>query len=126
MVAPLEKWFLKAHRQMPWRKTRDPYAIWISEVMLQQTQVTTVIPYFEKFMAKLPTIEALAIAPVDTVLALWSGLGYYSRARNLQKGAQHLLEHHKGKFPKDRATLLETPGVGPLQRRARSVSSSPR
>lgn len=113
MVGPLEKWFLKAHREMPWRKTRDPYAIWISEVMLQQTQVTTVIPYYEKFLAKLPTLEALAKSPIDTVLSLWSGLGYYSRARNLQKGAQYLLAHHGGQFPKDRATLLETPGIGP-------------
>lgn len=109
----LEAWFKKAHRQMPWRKTRDPYAIWISEVMLQQTQVATVIPYYERFMAKLPDVRRLAKAKEDTVLSLWSGLGYYSRARNLQKGAKYLIENFKGEFPRDRETLLETPGIGP-------------
>ncbi len=109
----LEAWFEKDHRTMPWRKTRDPYAIWISEVMLQQTQVATVIPYYERFLAKLPTVQRLANAKEDVVLSLWSGLGYYSRARNLQKGARYLVDNFKGKFPRDRQTLLETPGIGP-------------
>ncbi len=109
----LEAWFENDHRVMPWRQTRDPYKIWISEVMLQQTQVTTVIPYYERFIAKLPTVEALASAPEDVVLSLWSGLGYYSRARNLQKGAKYLVDNFGGTFPRDRETLLETPGIGP-------------
>ncbi len=109
----LSRWFEKVARPLPWRLTRDPYAIWISEVMLQQTQVATVIPYYEKFLDAFPTLEALARAPEAAVLARWSGLGYYSRARNLQKGAQYLLEKHQGKFPRDRDLLLEVPGIGP-------------
>ncbi len=112
-VKRLESWFVKSHRPLPWRKTQDPYSIWISEVMLQQTQVATVIPYYEKFLKRLPTLKILAAAPTDTVLSLWSGLGYYSRAKNLQKGAQYILKNHGAVFPKDRELLLLTPGIGP-------------
>src|ERR1043166_5234285 len=85
--AALLAWFRAGHRDLPWRRTRDPCAVWVSEVMLQQTQVATVIPYYERFLARFPTVEALAAASTDEVLRLWAGLGYYSRARHLQQGA---------------------------------------
>lgn len=97
---------------MPWRLTHNPYAIWVSEVMLQQTQVQTVIPYFERFMQSFPTIESLADASEEEVLRHWSGLGYYSRARNLKRGAEYLLQLD-GKFPKTLEELLNVPGIGP-------------
>ncbi len=98
---------------MPWRLTRDPYSIWISEVMLQQTQVTTVLPYYERFMARFPSVQSLAEAPESDVLALWSGLGYYSRARNLHRGAKYLTQELGGNFPRTRDEILEVPGIGP-------------
>lgn len=115
MPAPreLSEWFTRVARKLPWRQTRDAYKIWISEVMLQQTQVATVIPYYEKFLAAFPTIEALANAPEDAVLTRWSGLGYYSRARNLQRGAQWIVEKHDGTFPRDLDAARAIPGVGP-------------
>jgi A/G-specific adenine glycosylase len=97
-------------RDLPWRRTRDPYAIWVSEVMLQQTRVQTVIPYWERWMAKFPTVRALADAPLDDVLAAWAGLGYYSRARNLHKGAQAVRERG---LPSRASELREVPGIGP-------------
>lgn len=97
---------------MPWRETRDPYHIWISEVMLQQTQVATVIPYFERFTARFPAIRDLAEAPLDDVLKHWEGLGYYSRARNLQKAAQQIVAEHGACFPEDYAAIRALPGVG--------------
>lgn len=112
-VTALEKWFRKVQRPLPWRKTSDPYSIWVSEVMLQQTQVAVVIPYYERFLSSFPTLKDLANAPESKVLHHWSGLGYYSRARNLQKGAQFLLTHHGGNFPRERETLLKVPGIGP-------------
>src|SRR5580698_5298671 len=81
-------WFAEFHRDLPWRRTRDPYRIWLSEIMLQQTRVAAAIPYYERFLERFPSVEALASAPQEEVLRLWSGLGYYSRARNLQKAAQ--------------------------------------
>src|SRR4051812_6673289 len=84
-------WYQRHKRELPWRKSKDPYAIWLSEVMLQQTQVATVIPYWERFLGKFPTVASLAEAPMDEVLALWRGLGYYSRARNLHRAAQDVL-----------------------------------
>src|SRR4051812_28971622 len=90
-VSPLLRWFDRERRDLPWRRTSDPYAIWLSEVMLQQTQVTTVIPYYERFLARFPTVQALAGAPLAEVLSLWSGLGYYSRCRNLHRAAQVVL-----------------------------------
>ncbi|MGE0395188.1 MAG: A/G-specific adenine glycosylase [Kofleriaceae bacterium] len=102
-----------AKRDLPWRRTRDPYAIWVSEIMLQQTRVATVIPYWERWMAKFPTVSALATAPLDDVLAAWAGLGYYSRARNLVKGAQAIAAKWAGALPRRASELREVPGIGP-------------
>jgi len=101
-----------ARRDLPWRQRRDPYAIWVSEIMLQQTQVATVIPYFERFMARFPTVSALAAAPLADVLKLWEGLGYYSRARNLHRAAQIVVAEHGGQLPPDPAALRRLPGIG--------------
>jgi A/G-specific adenine glycosylase len=106
----LTRWYDHAQRDLPWRRTRDPYAIWISEVMLQQTRVAAVIPYYRRFLERFPDAEALARAPEPELLALWSGLGYYSRARNLQKAARQIVE--SGAFPNDYASILELAGVG--------------
>lgn len=97
---------------LPWQNTHDPYRIWLSEIMLQQTQVDTVIPYYARFLARFPDLASLAAAPVDEVLALWSGLGYYARARNLHKAAQALVAEHGGRFPTRAAAIAELPGVG--------------
>ncbi|HUP29779.1 MAG TPA: A/G-specific adenine glycosylase [Usitatibacter sp.] len=97
---------------LPWQESRDAYRIWLSEVMLQQTQVATVIPYFERFLARFPTVRELAAAPEDDVLALWSGLGYYARARNLHRAAKDVVARHGGVFPVDSASLHQLPGVG--------------
>lgn len=99
------------HR-LPWQGRRDPYAIWLSEIMLQQTQVNTVIPYYVRFMREFPTISSLAQAPLDAVLALWSGLGYYSRARNLHQSAHILMQDYQGQFPGTRAAIQQLPGIG--------------
>jgi A/G-specific adenine glycosylase len=112
-VTALSQWFAREARDLPWRRTRDPYAIWISEVMLQQTQVATVIPYYHRFLERFPTIQALAQAPEPEVLRLWSGLGYYSRARNLRRAARFLEENFRGAFPRDREAMLGIPGIGP-------------
>lgn len=112
MARALLKWFAAHARDLPWRRTTDPYAIWISEVMLQQTQVKTVIPYWERWMRELPSVRALAEAGPDRVLKLWEGLGYYSRARNLQRAARVIMERHQGKFPVRQADILELPGIG--------------
>jgi A/G-specific adenine glycosylase len=108
----LLEWFQEFRRDLPWRKNRDPYRIWISEIMLQQTRVTAVIPYYEKFLAHFPDVESLASAPQEEVLRLWSGLGYYSRARNLQKSAQQIVARHAGQFPRQREELLGLAGIG--------------
>ncbi len=100
-------------RDLPWRRSRDPYAIWVSEIMLQQTRVQTVIPYWERWMAKFPTVRALATAPLDDVLAAWAGLGYYSRARNLKKGAETITESFGGELPRTASELRRVPGIGP-------------
>jgi A/G-specific adenine glycosylase len=114
--APLHRallaWYRRQKRELPWRLTRDPYLIWVSEVMLQQTTVKAATPYFEAFVARFPTVEALAAAAEEDVLAAWSGLGYYHRARNLRRGAQHLLTHHAGHFPRTLEAALGIPGVG--------------
>ena len=96
-------WYDAHARDLPWRRTNDPYAVWLSEIMLQQTQVETVRPYFERFMAAFPTIEALARADEDEVLRLWEGLGYYRRARQLHRAARIIVAEHGGRFPRDRA-----------------------
>jgi A/G-specific adenine glycosylase len=97
---------------LPWQATRDAYRIWLSEVMLQQTQVATVIPYFERFVAELPDVATLAAAPIDRVLELWAGLGYYRRAHHLHAAAQAVMRDHGGVFPTDAATLVTLPGIG--------------
>ena len=97
---------------LPWHHDRNPYRVWVSEIMLQQTQVTTVIPYFEVFMQRFPDVKALASAPVDDVLSHWSGLGYYARARNLQKAAQQVVDQHGGEFPGNLEQLQALPGIG--------------
>ncbi|MDF2669926.1 MAG: A/G-specific adenine glycosylase, partial [Paenibacillus sp.] len=110
---PLLRWYKKHNRDLPWRRTRDPYSIWISEVMLQQTRVDTVIPYYNRFVDKFPTIEALADAPEEEVLKLWEGLGYYSRARNLQAAARQVKEQFGGIVPDTLAEVSSLRGVGP-------------
>ena len=97
---------------LPWQNTRDPYKIWLSEVMLQQTQVTTALPYFQRFIENYPTVERLSTADLEDVLRLWSGLGYYSRARNLLAAAKIVEDRYGGKFPSSYASLIELPGVG--------------
>lgn len=108
----LLNWYAKAGRDLPWRHTRDPYAIWISEIMLQQTQVQTVIPYYQRWLAVFPDISTLAQANQQHVLKLWQGLGYYARARNLHTAAQKILWEHNGQFPQDIETVIGLPGIG--------------
>lgn len=109
----LVKWFLVNQRNLPWRKNYDPYEVWVSEIMLQQTQVTTVLPYFERWMKSLPSIQSVAKIHEDKLLKLWEGLGYYSRVLNLQKAAKVIVEKHHGIFPKDYDSILALPGIGP-------------
>ena len=113
IVQSLLAWFRRNARDLPWRRTCDPYAIWVSEIMLQQTQVKTVLPYWERWMRELPDIAALAGASPEKLHKLWEGLGYYTRVRNLQKAAQLVMEKHGGRFPDDYAQVLELPGIGP-------------
>jgi A/G-specific adenine glycosylase len=105
-------WYEKNRRDLPWRRTSDPYAIWISETMLQQTQVKTVLPYYETFLKAFPTITALDRAPLRHVLRVWSGLGYYRRADNLKKSASELMRRHGGTMPRDYESLRALPGIG--------------
>src|SRR6266699_71561 len=91
-------WFRRFQRDLPWRRTKDPYRIWLSEIMLQQTRVAAAIPYYERFLQRFPDVRALAAAPQEEVLRLWSGLGYYSRARNLHTAAQQIVAKHRGLF----------------------------
>lgn len=109
----LLKWFdLHGRHDLPWQKNRTPYRVWVSEIMLQQTQVTTVIPYFQRFMQRFPNLKQLAIAPTDDVLHLWTGLGYYARARNLHKAAQLVQTEFGGRFPRGLETVMSLPGIG--------------
>lgn len=110
--ARLLEWFRQFQRDLPWRRTRDPYRIWLSEVMLQQTRVAAAIPYFERFLERFPDVRALAEAPQEEVLRLWSGLGYYSRARNLQRAAQQIVAKHNSAFPRTLEAALALPGIG--------------
>src|SRR5712671_373761 len=105
-------WFRQFQRDLPWRRTKDPYRIWLSEIMLQQTRVAAAIPYYERFLRRFPEVRSLATAPQDEVLRLWSGLGYYGRARNLQKAAQQIIAKHKGRFPTRLDDALALPGIG--------------
>lgn len=117
----LSHWYSGAKRDLPWRKTKDPYAIWISEIILQQTRVEQGLPYFEKFMESFPTVKSLAKATEDDVLANWQGLGYYSRARNLHATAKFIVSERKEQFPKTYGELLKLKGIGPYT--AAAISS---
>lgn len=108
----LIRWFERSQEPLPWRQSRDPYRVWLSEIMLQQTQVATVIPYYERFLARFPTVEALAAASLDEVLKLWEGLGYYSRARNLHRAAQIVVAEQGSQFPSSVSDLRKLPGIG--------------
>jgi A/G-specific adenine glycosylase len=111
-------WFRRNARSLPWRKSRDPYAVWVSEVMLQQTQVATVIPYYQRFLEAFPTVADLARAPLERVLALWSGLGYYRRARHLHQAAKELVRSFAGEIPRDYEQIRLLPGIGDYTARA--------
>ena len=110
--AALLRWFQTAARPMAWRETRDPYRIWVSEIMLQQTRVETVAPYYDRFLLKFPDVRSLAAAPIDDVLKAWEGLGYYSRARNLHRTAGILVARHDGRMPPTVEALEALPGIG--------------
>jgi A/G-specific adenine glycosylase len=112
IAACLLTWYAESGRDLPWRQTRDPYRIWLSEIMLQQTTVVAVIPYYEKFLAAFPDVETLAAAPVEAVIELWAGLGYYRRARNLHAAATRVVEEHGSLFPVNLDQLQALPGVG--------------
>ena len=111
--AQLLRWYAQGKRDLPWRRTSDPFAVWVSEVMLQQTRVETVVPYYERFLARFPTVHALAEAPLDDVLARWSGLGYYRRARALHEAARDVARTHGGKLPDTVEGLRAIRGIGP-------------
>jgi A/G-specific adenine glycosylase len=112
LTRSLLDWYARAHRDLPWRRAVDPYAIWVSETMLQQTRIQTVLPYYERFLRELPTVYALAEASDDQVLALWSGLGYYRRARMLQAAAKRVVSRYAGRLPRDPEELRQLEGVG--------------
>lgn len=112
MCRAVISWFRENGRVLPWRVGRDPYRIWISEVMLQQTRIEAVIPYYHRFLATLPDVFALADCPDDPLMKLWEGLGYYSRARNLKKAAQEIVSRYNGKMPRTAAELVKLPGIG--------------
>ena len=112
LVPLLLAWFSQNARDLPWRRTRDPYAIWVSEIMLQQTQVKTVLPYWNRWMRELPTIRSLANASPERIHKLWEGLGYYTRVRNMQRAARVIVEKRGGRFPEKFDDVLALPGVG--------------
>ncbi len=108
----LLRWYGKTKRDLPWRKNTDPYRVWVSEIMLQQTTVAAVTPKYEAFLRRFPTLSKLAAASEDAVLKQWAGLGYYSRARNLRRAAQAIVDGHRGEFPSDYDSVIELPGIG--------------
>ncbi|MBE5882090.1 MAG: A/G-specific adenine glycosylase [Lachnospiraceae bacterium] len=112
IVLPLLTWYDQNKRILPWRENRDPYRIWVSEIMLQQTRVEAVKPYFDRFIRRLPDVESLATAPEEQLLKLWEGLGYYNRVKNMQKAARMIVEQYGGKMPGEYRILLELPGIG--------------
>ena len=112
IAAPLLTWFAENARDLPWRKDREPYHVWVSEIMLQQTRVEAVKPYYARFLARLPDIPALADCDADTLMKLWEGLGYYSRVRNMQKAAQQIMTSHGGKFPRTYEEIRMLSGIG--------------
>ena len=105
-------WYAQNARRLPWRESKDPYAIWVSEIMLQQTRVETVIPYFQRWMGQFPDLATLAKSDLQDVLVAWEGLGYYSRARNLHKAARMVMDKYDGKIPSDYDQLIQLPGIG--------------
>jgi A/G-specific adenine glycosylase len=113
LATAIAEGFRRVQRDLPWRRVRDPYAIWVSEIMLQQTRVATVIPYWQRWMAKFPTVKSLAEAPLDDVLGVWSGLGFYGRARNLHRGAREVVASWGGALPERALDLRTVPGIGP-------------
>ncbi len=106
-------WYGEHQRDLPWRRTRDPYAVWISEIMLQQTRVDQVRPYYDRFMSRFPTVGRLGKAPLEDVLKAWEGMGYYARARNLHRAARRVVAEHGGQIPEDPARISDLPGIGP-------------
>jgi len=112
MARPLLAWYDENRRILPWREEVSPYRTWVSEIMLQQTRVAAVLPYFHRFMERCPTVEALAAADEQELLKLWEGLGYYSRARNLQKAARIITGEYGGQLPADQKALMALPGIG--------------
>ena len=112
LIEPLLNWFAGHARVLPWREEPTPYRVWVSEIMLQQTRVEAVKPYFERFTKRLPDVKALAECPEDELLKLWEGLGYYNRVRNMQKAAVQVMEEHGGKLPADYEKLLKLKGIG--------------
>ncbi|MBP0966855.1 MAG: A/G-specific adenine glycosylase, partial [Oscillospiraceae bacterium] len=112
IVPPLLKWFAENARNLPWRQNREPYRVWLSEIMLQQTRVEAVKPYYARFLAALPDIHALSTCDHDVLMKLWEGLGYYSRARNLQKAAQQITEQFDGEFPRSYEEIRSLSGIG--------------
>ncbi len=109
----LKRWFLQCRRPLPWRENSSPYAVWVSEIMLQQTRACVVIPYFERWIRLFPTVKSLASASIEQVIKAWEGLGYYSRARYLHLGARYLMKMHKGEIPEDADALKKVKGIGP-------------
>ena len=112
ITKPLLKWYGENKRVLPWREKKNPYEIWVSEIMLQQTRVEAVKPFYERFMRELPNVAALAVCPEEKLLKLWEGLGYYNRVRNMQKAAQKIMEVYDGVFPADYEALKGLPGIG--------------
>ncbi len=112
IITPLLKWYDQNKRILPWRGSRDPYKIWVSEIMLQQTRVEAVKPYYERFMAELPNVHKLASAKEERLLKLWEGLGYYNRIRNMQKAAIRIEEQYQGEFPKTYDEIIQLSGIG--------------
>ena len=112
IVIPLLEWYQENKRDLPWRMEKDPYYVWISEVMLQQTRIETVIPYFKRFIGELPTVHDLAIVDDDKLLKYWEGLGYYNRARNLKKAAIKIVSQYNGEFPQTFEDICSLPGIG--------------
>jgi A/G-specific adenine glycosylase len=112
VVGPLLRWFRAHRRELPWRQTEDPYLIWVSEVMLQQTQVATVVPYYQRFVGRFPNLKSLAQAELDELLKVWEGLGYYRRARGLKRAAEELVAEGRDQLPEDYDRILALPGVG--------------
>jgi A/G-specific adenine glycosylase len=115
--ARLLEWFATARRDLPWRRTYDPYQVWISEVMLQQTQMDRVVPFFLRWLARFPNAAAVAECELAELIGYWEGLGYYSRVRALREGARQVVSRHGGRMPESFGELLALPGIGPLYRR---------